>query len=321
MNVSSQSETPDALERPAIALPKAADLPEGRRLAGLFSVLVSLALLIMVLGHFERMSFSEIWRMIPASPPFWIAFVAWYLAIPASEWLIYNRLWKLPPAAIGALLRKLVSNELLLGYLGEAQFYAWARSKVAMTATPFGAIKDTAIISALVGNVVTLALLWPAWKMLGSIELSSHLPMVFKSLAVVLASSFAILLFRRQLFSLPRRDLRFIAAMQLARTGAQIILGALMWHWVLPDVPIATWFVLSTLRMLVSRLPLVPNKDVLFATIAIYVIGHDARIDDLMTLMAGLILAAHILVGLGCGIAGLFEQVGDRAARTGEGQS
>lgn len=45
-------------------------------------------------------------------------------------------------AGIGALLRKLVSNELLLGYLGEAQFYAWARSRTNMTTAPFGAIKD-----------------------------------------------------------------------------------------------------------------------------------------------------------------------------------
>jgi hypothetical protein len=44
---------------------------------------------------------------------------------PVSEWVIYRHLWRIPFSGLGALLRKLVSNELLLGYLGEVQFYAW----------------------------------------------------------------------------------------------------------------------------------------------------------------------------------------------------
>jgi len=87
-----------------------------------------------------------------------------------------------------------------------------------------------------------------------------------------------------------------------------------MWHLVLPQVPLHLWFVLSTLRMLVSRLPLVPNKDVIFAGIAVFVIGHEARIDDLMTMMAGLILATHLMVGAGFGLAGLAEQFTQRSA-------
>lgn len=296
----------------SIALPLPADLPERRNLAGIFSAVVSMALIAMVFSHFREMTLASIWRMIPTSPAFWLAFAAWYLTIPVSEWVIFNRLWNLPVSAIGALMRKLVSNELLLGYLGEAQFYAWARSKVAMEATPFGAIKDSTILSALVGNVVTVVLLLPAWSMLGGEDFSNHVTMVFKALGVVTASSFVILLFRRQLFTLPAEDLRFIAGMHLARTVAQLVLAALMWHWVLPEVPLHLWFVLSTLRMLVSRLPLIPNKDVLFAGIAMFVVGREANIDDLMTMMAGLILATHVLVGAAFGIAGLMEQWGER---------
>ena len=65
----------------------------------------------------------------------------------------------------------------------------------------------------------------------------------------------------------------------------------------LPEVPLTWWLYLSTLRLLVSRLPLMPNKDLLFAGIAVVVLGHERDIGALMTLMAGLILATHLLLG------------------------
>jgi hypothetical protein len=36
--------------------------------------------------------------------------------------VIYRRLWHIPASGIAALLRKQVSNELLMSYLGEVQF-------------------------------------------------------------------------------------------------------------------------------------------------------------------------------------------------------
>jgi hypothetical protein len=87
---------------------------------------------------------------------------------PVSEWVIYRHLWRIPFSGLGALLRKLVSNELLLGYLGEVQFYAWARARLNMVAAPFGAIKDVTILSALTGNIVTLVMLAGAWRLISS---------------------------------------------------------------------------------------------------------------------------------------------------------
>jgi hypothetical protein len=55
---------------------------------------------------------------------------------------------------------------------------------------------------------------------------------------------------------------------------------------------------LSALRLLISRLPFVPNKDVVFAGVAVFLIGHDAEIGTLMTMMATLILATHMTLGI-----------------------
>lgn len=270
---------------------------QGSRLAGLFSMLVSLALLVVVAVQFADISFTEVSGMIPTNPLFWMVFAGYYLAGPISEWFIYKRLWAMPLAGLGALLRKLVSNEILLGYLGEAQFYGWARSRLKFVTAPFGAIKDVTILSALAGNFATLAMLVWAWPLIASGMLGLEGRTVFVSLGVVLVTSFLILLFRKKLFSLPKRDLWFITGVHLGRITAVVVLSAWMWHLVLPAVEMTLWIVMATLRMLVSRLPLLPNKDVVFAGIAVFLLGNEMEIASLMTLMAVLLLVTHLVVG------------------------
>ena len=281
--------------------------PRSRRLAALFSLAVSLALLIAVAWQFRDLDLAKARALVPASPVFWLAFAGYYLAGPVSEWLVYRRLWALPLAGIGALLRKLVANELLLGYLGEAQFYAWARARGKLTDQPFAAIKDMTILSALVGNGATLVMLAVAWPYVSAGQLGMQGTTAFASLGVVLLTSLGILLFRGRLFTLPHRELMLIAAVHLARIVLILSFSALMWHAVLPAVAITLWLVLATLRMLISRLPLMPNKDVVFAGLTILLLGKGADVAALMAMMAVLLLGAHLIVGTIFGLTGLFE--------------
>ena len=281
--------------------------PRGQRWAALASMAVSLALLVAVALQMRDLDTAKVRALVPASPTFWLAFAVYYFAGPVSEWVVYRRLWAMPVAGIGALLRKLVANELLLGYLGEAQFYAWARARSRLSEAPFGAIKDMTILSALVGNGATLVMLALAWPYVSTGQLGMEGQTAFASLGVVLLTSLGILLFRRQLFSLPRQDLWFIAATHLARIVVILIASAVMWHAVLPAVAITLWLVLATLRMLISRLPLMPNKDVVFAGLTVLLLGKGADVAALMALMAVLLLAAHLLVGTVFGLTGLFD--------------
>ena len=281
--------------------------PRKNRLAALFSLAVSLALLVAVAWQFRDLDLAKARALVPAIPVFWLAFAGYYLAGPVSEWTVYRRLWKLPLAGIGALLRKLVTNELLLGYLGEAQFYAWARARGNLSDHPFAAIKDMTILSALVGNGATLVMLALAWPYVSAGQLGMQGTTAFASLGVVLLTSLGILLFRKTLFTLPRRELVFISLVHLARIAAILIFSALMWHAVLPAVAITVWLVLATLRMLISRLPLMPNKDVVFAGLTVLLLGKGADVAALMAMMAVLLLVTHLLVGTVFGLLGLFD--------------
>ncbi|MCJ2183182.1 hypothetical protein MTR62_10825 [Novosphingobium sp. 1949] len=281
---------------PAITLtPQDRDSARGRNT--LISLVLSLAVIGAVLAELRSFHLSTIIAMIPRSPLFWIAFAASYFINPATDWMIFRRLWAIPPAGMLALLRKKVYNELLLGYLGEAYFYTWARRRVTLAAAPFGAIKDVAILSAMTGNAVTVALLAIMLPVLGSHTLGVDANLLIWSLAVILAVSIAAMIFRRRVFSLPRQDLVAITRFHLARITGSTLLNAVLWHLALPQVALSWWLYMATLRLLVSRLPFVPNKDLLFAGVAVLALGHEREIGALMALMAGIILAAHLLLG------------------------
>jgi hypothetical protein len=100
--------------------------------------LISFLILAAVAYQLRHLDRHSLMALLPSNPLFWAAFLASYLVSPVIEWVIFRRLWSLPPSGFAALLRKLVSNEILLGYLGEVYFYAWARRNAQITTAPFG---------------------------------------------------------------------------------------------------------------------------------------------------------------------------------------
>jgi len=280
-----------------------------RRWTAWLGSLISLAILAVALDQLRGTPVSHILSLVPRGIGFWLVFGLAYLSTPLSEWIIYRRLWNLPASGMAALLRKRVTNEILLGYLGEIYFYTWVRRAGLITrAAPFGAIKDSAILSALTGNVVTLAMLAAAVPFFKLLQLGLGGKAMIGSLGVLAVTSFAMLLLRQRLFTLPRPELVRIAVVHLARIAATIGLTALMWHLILPGVGVVWWLVLATLRQLLSRLPLIPNKDLAFVGLAVFVVGRDGDVGAMVAMLGSLILLTHLLVGASLAATDLLQR-------------
>lgn len=275
----------------------------------ILSTLLSLAVLVAALYQARHLDFARLAAMLPTSPAFWALFAVSYLIQPASDWIIFRRLWNVGPGAFAALVRKLIYNELLVGYLGEVYFYTWARRSLKLATTPFGAVKDVAVLSAIVGNVSTLLFLAAAFPLVKLLPIHEHATAIGWSLAFVIGTSLIVLLLRGKIFSLSRSELAMVFTVHAVRVVLVTVLSAALWHMVLPDVEIGWWLLLVTIRQLVSRLPFVPNKDVVFAGIAVLALGSDVAMAELMALMAGLVLATHVLVGLSFALADLFTRM------------
>lgn len=233
-------------------------------------------------------------RSVPASPFFYLFFALSYLALPAADYLIFRRLWGIPASGLMATINKRIANEVLFSYSGEAYFYAWARANARLVAAPFGAVKDVSILSALAGNAVTLAMMAASVPLAHRLLADGMESTALLSAAVLVAISLPFLLFRRRVFSLGRRDLWSIFRVHCARLVATSLFLALAWEAALPGASVAMWLFLSAGRLLVSRLPVVPNKDLLFANLAIMVLGEDGALSELMAFTAALTLLVHV---------------------------
>ena len=234
---------------------------------------------------------------IPSNPLFYVAFAIFYLAPPTFDYLIFRRLWGIPLDGMVALHKKRIANEVLVGYSGEAYFYAWARQRTQMVAAPFGAVKDVTIQSAIAGNTFTLLLV------LLVIPFKHMLPpdmvnwsTIIGSAALMVAMSLPFWLFSKRVFSLDRPALWRVFFMHMARLAAVTVSVALAWHFALPAVPIGTWLFLAAGRMLVSRLPFLPNKELVFASFAVLLIGSGHSLSDLMAMIAAMTLLVHIVL-------------------------
>lgn len=278
------------LDPPALAPPR-------RGVMSWIGTLISAIVLIACLLEIARLDLHRVWALVPESVTFWVIFGISYFVTPASEWMIFRRLWKLPPSGFLALVRKRIGNEVLLGYIGEVYFYSWARKHGNIIAAPFGAVKDVAILSGVVGNIATLVLVLAARPLLTWHSLGFHSGAMLGSIALLLIASAVPIGWRRHLFSLPPRSLRFVVFMHITRLFLTTSLTALLWHLALPQVALSWWLLLSALRLLVSRLPFLPNKDFVFAGVAVALVGHDAQTAALMAMLASFTLAAHILLG------------------------
>jgi hypothetical protein len=265
----------------------------------------SAAILGAILIELRRLDLHRAGPLVPRSPIFWLFFLAYYATPIVGDWIIFRRLWRIPASAVRALAYKLVSNELLLGYSGEAWFLAWAGRNLRVEGSRFGTIKDVSILSALAGNGLTLAMVVAVWPLLRTSPLDQRL--LDWAILFVACVSFVAALVQRRFLSLSRRDLFFVFAVQLARITATTALGLLLWHLALPGAKGEWLLVLAALRLLVSRVPFLPNKDLAFAGLTLVLLGPHAPLAATIAMIATFLLGAHLIVGAALALADLAQ--------------
>ncbi|MBB4154986.1 hypothetical protein GGQ80_002903 [Sphingomonas jinjuensis] len=279
-----------------------------RRWPAIIGAVLSLAM-IAGLGHeLLGAGLAGLDRAVPRSPLFYLAFIVLYLAPPVFDFLIFRRLWAIPLAGLIALVKKRIANDVVLGYSGEAYFYAWARQRAHIVAAPFGAVKDVSILSAIAGNAVTLTMIVLALPFGFHLIPPDMTRYMYGSLAVIFGTSIPFLVFSRRVFSLSRSELWYVFAMQVSRLLVGTVALAMAWHFGLPGVSVSMWLFLSAGRLLFSRLPLLPNKDLLFANFAILVIGEDAALSELIAFVAAAVLLVHVLLIVVFAIGDLIQR-------------
>jgi hypothetical protein len=267
---------------------------------------IPLALLVVIGRRLTEIGWADLWRARPGNIGFYLLLVAQFFLQPFGDYFVYRSLWRdqMPPLAV--ILRKRLMNTFMLDYSGEAYFFFWAQQHVRLPMPRIvHGIKDSNLLSGGAG----LAMVW----ILGAILLAFgglHLPVLPGSKwlyvlvgTVPLVLCVGLIAAHRKMTVLSRRELAKVLGIHFAR--ACLVLGIEFGLWqlsgALPNWIASLQFV--ALRLVITRLPVVPNKDLIFVGAGLAAAGAaHAAVTPVATVLV--ILAAADLV-LAATVAGL----------------
>ena len=227
------------------------------------------ALLVIIGRRLTELGWREIWTARPANLGFYLLLVLQFFLQPFGDYLVYRNLWggtNTPPMAV--ILRKRLLNTFMLDYSGEAFFFFWAQARLKLKPGMLvHGIKDSNLLSGGAGLVMVYLML------LGLLAVGGlHIPATLNthSWLYVLAGTLPLILC--VVLVLGHRKLTVLSLGQMATTfgihfgRATLVLAVEFGLWqlsgALPSAIASLQFV--ALRLVVTRLPLVPNKDLIF---------------------------------------------------------
>lgn len=274
----------------------------GQRMLRGVAITASIAIVGILVEAIRQVGWQQVVDVLPRNPLFWIFLALSYLSLPFYNWIINRRWWPLSWRAIAVFQRVRVMNESLFSYSGDTYFLMWItrsqRGAEATTAlpehrrrhpgaTPFSAVKDSAIVSGLVGNGFTLAMLMLAIVMGGQALIDTIDPrtllLAIQVFGLLILVNLGIVLFRGRLLSLSSFELSRLLVLHLLRVGFGHVFIILSWAVALPQVPLRMWILMGAIRLVIGRIP-VPNKELLFGALAATLAGSAS--EDVAALMA-----------------------------------
>jgi hypothetical protein len=262
------------------------------------------AALLVIIGHrLTALGWREIWSARPGNRGFYVLLVLQFFLQPFGDYLVYRNLWgqaNTPPMAV--ILRKRLLNTFMLDYSGEAFFYFWAQARLKLKpGLLVHGIKDSNLLSGGAGLVMVYLMLL-ALLAVGGLKipaaLNAHgwLYVLVGSVPLILCA--ALMLGHRKLTALNRGQIATTFAIHFGRAALVLAVEFGLWELsgALPSAVACLQFV--ALRLVVTRLPLVPNKDLIFVGAGIAAAGMTSlAVTPVATVLVILAAADLILAG------------------------
>lgn len=279
--------------------------PVGRLGLWLLRWLVPLSLLVIIARRLTALGWHEIWIARPGNLIFYILLVLQFIAQPFGDYLIYRNLWgtaNAPPMAI--ILRKRIMNTFMLDYSGELFFFLWAQTHIKLPRNLLvHGIKDSNVLSAGAGlfMLYLMALVLVAVKGLRvPVAITAHgwLYFLFGSIPLILCT--VLVLGRRKLTVLTPKQIAITFLVHFVRAMTALTVEFFLWQLsgALPTAVASLQFV--ALRLVITRLPLVPNKDLIFMGAGIAAAGLAKVAPTPVASVLLILTAADLILALVC---------------------
>ena len=254
----------------------------------------------------EQIGWADVRHALPTAPLFYLLFFVIYLCQPASELLIYRLIWKVGLwRCFPVFVRKKIFNTGVMGYSGEAYLCFWAIPRLDLSQKEiFSTVKDNNILSALTSNSMTVFLL-AVFFLTGQLKVITNADPSVTSYLILAAVITVILVpvvirFRRHILALPPVIVRKVLTIHISRLLLVLALQILQWSVVLPEVPVTTWVLLITAQMVLTRIPFLPNSELIFLGVCLSMTGFvnapEARVAGMFVAAGALTQCLHLLL-------------------------
>lgn len=241
---------------------------------------IALISLLAFLAHdLTKIGWGQVWHALPVSPLFYLSLLPPFFLQPLADLLIYRNLLgvgrRLP---FFVLLRKRSLNGIVLEYSGEAYFFLWARKNLGLEDDRIllHAVKDSNVLSAGAG-LVMIWLMLLAVGVAGGVDTTALLGASPRTVGWVgslpLVLCLALFIGGRRVTAMPRPRMFATFAVHLIRGVIALSLDfASLWlSGALPSALLCLEFV--AFRLLITRVPMLPNKDLVFLGLGITAAG------------------------------------------------
>ncbi len=275
--------------------------------------LLALGILGLLAYSLKGVAWSTLRTELPVNPLFYLLFAMFYVWLPLSEMVAYRVIWPLHAwKSLPIFIKKRIYNREIFQYSGEVFFFTWARRQVDRPSLDIARdIRDQNIVSSAASTLVALVLV-VAFLSLSRTSLTAWIgprgmPLLIAGTVVTLGLVAVGIRFRRHIFAMAPGTALVIFGVHAARFALEQAVQIAMWAVAIPEVPLRVWCSYAALSLVISRLPLVTNRDLLFASIGITLAAGMAvpveQVAALMLVVAGLGKVATILLFAGSTLA------------------
>jgi len=266
----------------------------------LFNLFFTLAVVFYLIYKITFIGWEKVLNSLPKTVWFYVILLMIYFSLPIFQMFIYGLAFKTNKKdrkLFWALINKRVLDKDLLGYSGEMYLYLWARKNIKLPKKEIlHILKDNVIISSVASTslaVILLILFFLFGKIpLLSVWINHHFyRILLLGFCFLLIFSLTIK-FRSNILFLSKDKILTIFALHNARLFMAIGLQIIQWWVVMPQVPWVNWFTLLTLQIIITRIPFLPSRDLLFLGAGIEI---SKWINISSPAIAGMLLASSVI--------------------------
>ena len=232
-----------------------------------------------VVHQITEVGWLKVVESMPATPWFYLIFTGMYLVPPLSEVFVFRRFWGPVSGLLPAVLMRRLCSGHVIDYSGEAYLYLWARRHLGLPhARIVHGIKDNVILSSAMSTLFALAVLGAlaagGWLVLDARALGGHWGWLLAAPAALGALAAGAWAMRRRLLSAPPSAAAAVCTAHLVRHSLVHLLQVALWVVVEPSVPLSSWLTLLAAQIVLTRVPFLPSRDLVFVGAGLGLSGY-----------------------------------------------